>query len=160
MDSGDLSTILLRFTPRARRVLGYAREDAVRRGAAVIGTLHIICGLAREGHGLLARVFAASQLSLTTLCEELGGTPYPGVPHVNVQELELDVELDRVIRFAAEEAHNFGRDQVGTEHLLLGMLRASDSEAGKFLTARGMSLEATRRQLTAFASHPTRSSSA
>lgn len=149
MNEADLNAIVSLFNPRARRVLDYSHAEAVRGGANEVGTLHLVCGLAQEGHGLIARLLAASRVSLEMLCEEFGGNPFPIDRPTYLPALKVDDALARVLRFAAEEAKTSGWREIGTRHLLLGMLRADDSPAGRLLSASGMTVEATRRQLQA-----------
>jgi TonB family protein len=149
MHTNELKLISSRFTPRAARVFRYARDEAAEHGAPAIGTLHLVSAFARDGHGLLVRVFAASHVSLTALGQETGTvSAASGKPLVS-GEATPDEELDRVLQFAADEAHNLSRPLISTEHLLLGILRAEDSAAGKLLHQKGMRLDATRAQVAA-----------
>jgi ATP-dependent Clp protease ATP-binding subunit ClpC len=149
MHTNELTLMSSRFTPRVVRVFQYARDEAAERGAAAIGTLHLVSAFARDGHGLLVRVFAAAHLSLTALGQEIGTVSAASGKPLASEELTLDGELDQVLQFAADEADNLSRPLISTEHLLLGILRAEDSAAGKLLHQKGMRLDATRAQVAA-----------
>jgi ATP-dependent Clp protease ATP-binding subunit ClpC len=135
-----------RFTARVQRVLQYACQEAARRDAGAVGTLHLLAGIVREGHGLLARVFAKWHLSGEALGAQLGMI-WPGPAEFCGEELAPDLEMEMVLIFAAEEADQQGRWEIANEHLLLGILRADDSVAGKLLAAHGLSADAVRAQI-------------
>jgi ATP-dependent Clp protease ATP-binding subunit ClpC len=149
MHTNELKSISSRFSPRVVRVLQYARDEAAEHGAHAIGTLHLLSAFAREGHGLLVRVFAASHVSLSALGEKIGTVPAASRNPLVCDELTPHEELDRVLRFAADEADKLSRPLISTEHLLLGILRAEDSAAGEVLRQKGMRLDATRAHVAA-----------
>lgn len=143
-----------RFTARVQRVLHYARQETARRDTGAVGTLHLLVGIVREGHGLLARVFAKWHVSYSALGEQLGMSGGTDAAELCNEGLAPDAETEKVLRFAAEEAERLGRSQITNEHLLVGILRADDSAAGKLLAARGMRVDAVRAQIAAFTSGP------
>jgi ATP-dependent Clp protease ATP-binding subunit ClpC len=153
MYKNEQKLISSRFTPRAGRVLQYARDEAAEHGAHAIGTMHLLSAFAREGHGLLVRVFAASHVSLTALGEEIGTISAALRKQLVSDELMPDEDLDRVLQFAAEEADKLSRPLISTEHLLLGIFRAEGSAAEKVLRQKGMRLDATRAQLAALSAN-------
>lgn len=147
--TNELKLISARFTPRVVRVLEYARDEAAQQGAHTVGTLHLVSAFAREGHGLLMRIFGASHVSLSTLGEEIGTVPAASRTTRASDELTPDEELLRVFQFAAEEADDLSCARIGTAHLLLGILRAEGCAAETVLYRKGMRLETTRAQVAA-----------
>jgi uncharacterized protein (TIGR03435 family) len=131
------------FTETARRVLFFAREEAGRLGSESVESEHLLLGLIRETKGIASQVFARSPLSLEDIRKELeGGTGRgQGVPP---DENRLGAEVRRILQFATEEADRLLHQDIGTEHLLLGILREERSAAASILMAHGMRLNAVR----------------
>jgi excisionase family DNA binding protein len=118
-----------RFTERARNALRLTQEAAMQRGVAEIDTGHLLLGLLREGGGVAAR--ALKDLGLTTERAEAAvpGAAAPGP----AAEQTLASEVKRALEAAVQESRRLKNDYVGTEHLLLGLLRHPDSQAGRLL---------------------------
>ncbi len=133
-----------RYTERARRVLFFARYEANQLGSASIESEHLLLGLIREGKGLTSRLFARSRLSFESVRQEVESRATSrneaAVPH----EVPFGAEAKRVLGLAAEEADRLRHAYIGTEHLLLGILREERSAAASILGARGMRLAAVR----------------
>ena len=127
-----------RYTERARRVLFFARYEASQLGSISIETEHLLLGLIREGKGLTSRIFARSHLSLEGIRKEIEGRTVFREKVSTSVEIPFSTETKRVLQFAAEEADRLLHNYVGTEHLLLGILREERSVAASILVEKGM----------------------
>ncbi|HVW03417.1 MAG TPA: ATP-dependent Clp protease ATP-binding subunit [Vicinamibacterales bacterium] len=136
-----------RYTERARRVLFFARYEATQLGSNTIETEHLLLGLIREGKGLTSRIFARSHLSLESIRKEIEGrTVFREKVQTSV-EIPFSAETKRVLQFAAEEADRLLHTYIGTEHLLLGILREERSAAASILYEKGMRLPSVREDI-------------
>ena len=133
-----------RYTERARRVLFFARYEASQLGSNSIETEHLLLGLIREGKGLTSRIFARSHLSLENIRKEIEGRTVFREKVSTSVEIPFSAETKRVLQFAAEEADRLLHNYIGTEHLLLGILREERSVAASILMEKGMRLSAVR----------------
>ncbi len=133
-----------RYTERARRVLFFARYEASQLGSNSIETEHLLLGLIREGKGLTSRIFARSHLSLENIRKEIEGRTVFREKVSTSVEIPFSAETKRVLQFAAEEADRLLHNYIGTEHLLLGILREERSVAASILMEKGMRLNAVR----------------
>ena len=133
-----------RYTERARRVLFFARYEASQLGSISIETEHLLLGLIREGKGLTSRIFARSHLSLENIRKEIEGRTVFREKVSTSVELPFSAETKRVLQFAAEEADRLLHNYIGTEHLLLGILREERSVAASILLEKGMRLNTVR----------------
>ena len=136
-----------RYTERARRVLFFARYEASQLGSISIETEHLLLGLIREGKGLTSRIFARSHLSLENIRKEIEGRTVFREKVSTSVEIPFSAETKRVLQFAAEEADRLLHNYIGTEHLLLGILREERSVAASILTEKGMRLAAVREDI-------------
>ena len=128
-----------RFTQRASTAIHKAHDAAVRMGHSYVGTEHLLLGIMREGDGLGARILTAdgiTEAALTRMVADTMGRGVPGAP-----EQGLTPRAKRVIERAAEDATGLGHCYVGTEHLLMGILRESDCAAARVLVALGSDLD-------------------
>ena len=133
-----------RYTERARRVLFFARYEATQLGSTSIETEHLLLGLIREGKGLTSRIFARSHLSLESIRKEIEGRTVFREKVSTSVEIPFSAETKRVLTFAAEEADRLLHTYIGTEHLLLGILREERSVAASILYEKGMRLASVR----------------
>src|SRR6266849_4543027 len=133
-----------RYTPRARRVLFNARYEATQLGSVSIETEHLLLGLIREGKGLTSRIFALSHLSLENILHEIESRTISREKVSTSLEIPFSAETKRVLQFAAEEADRLRHSYIGTEHLLLGILREEPSAAASILMDKGIRLNAVR----------------
>src|SRR6478752_1661205 len=133
-----------RYTERARRVLFFARYEASQLGSNSIETEHLLLGLIREGKGLTSRIFARSHLSLENIRKEIEGRTVFREKVSTSVEIPFSAETKRVLQFAAEEADRLLHNYIGTEHLLLGILREERSVAASILMEKGMRLNTVR----------------
>jgi ATP-dependent Clp protease ATP-binding subunit ClpC len=136
-----------RYTERARRVLFFARYEASQLGSVSIETEHLLLGLIREGKGLTSRIFARSHLSLETIRKEIEGRTVFREKVSTSVEIPFSAETKRVLQYAAEEADRLLHNYIGTEHLLLGILREERSVAATILMEKGMRLSAVREDI-------------
>ena len=136
-----------RYTERARRVLFFARYEASQLGSISIETEHLLLGLIREGKGLTSRLFARSHLSLENIRKEIEGRTVFREKVSTSVEIPFSAETKRVLQFAAEEADRLLHNYLGTEHLLLGILREERSVAASILMEKGMRLHAVREDI-------------
>src|SRR5579862_4900505 len=136
-----------RYTERARRVLFFARYEASQLGSISIETEHLLLGLIREGKGLTSRIFARSHLSLESIRKEIEGRTIFREKVSTSVEIPFSPDTKRVLQFAAEEADRLLHTYIGTEHLLLGILREERSVAASILTDKGMRLASVREDI-------------
>ena len=136
-----------RYTERARRVLFFARYEASQLGSISIETEHLLLGLIREGKGLTSRIFARSHLSLENIRKEIEGRTVFREKVSTSVEIPFSTETKRVLTQAAEEADRLLHNYIGTEHLLLGILREDRSVAASILSEKGMRLAAVREDI-------------
>jgi uncharacterized protein (TIGR03435 family) len=141
-----------RYTERARRALFFARYEATQVGSASIETEHLLLGLAREGHGPTMRILARAHLSLESLRQELA-TRFPEKALTSI-EIPFSTETKRVLAFAAEEADRLRHHDIGTEHLLMGILREEGSVAAATLARHGLRLAGVRDQTLEIRNEP------
>ena len=144
-----------RYTERARRVLFFARYEASLLGSISIETEHLLLGLIREGKGLTSRIFARSNLSLEHIRKQIvGRTAFREKVSTSV-EIPFSGESKRLLQFAAEEAARLLHNYIGTEHLLLGILREERSVAASILMEKGMRLNSVREHIVALLNEKT-----
>ena len=136
-----------RYTERARRVLFFARYEASQLGSVSIETEHLLLGLIREGKGLTSRIFERSHLSLENTRKEIEGRTVLREKVSTSVEIPFSAETKHVLQFAAEEADRLLHNYIGTEHLLLGLLREEQSVAASILVEKGMRLHAVREDI-------------
>ena len=144
-----------RYTERARRVLFFARYEASQLGSISIETEHLLLGLIREGKGLTSRIFARSNLSLDHIRKQIESRTVFREKVSTSVEIPFSGESKRLLQFAAEEADRLLHNYVGTEHLLLGILREERSVAAKILIEKGMRLNSVREHIVALLNEKT-----
>jgi uncharacterized protein (TIGR03435 family) len=133
-----------RFTARARRVLFYARTQVSQLGSSAIEPEHILLGLLDEGNGLSCRILVRTGVALDDLRSDIVGRLTGGEKVPESDEIPFSASCKRALEYAAEEADRLLHNHVGTEHLLLGLLREERSVAAHVLAARGLRIEAVR----------------
>jgi uncharacterized protein (TIGR03435 family) len=136
-----------RYTERARRVLFFARYEASQLGSISIETEHLLLGLIREGKGLTSRIFSKAGISLQDVKKDVEGRTVFQQKVSTAIEIPFSTETKRVLQFAADEADRLLHNYIGTEHLLLALLREERSVAAQILTGRGLRLDAVRQQI-------------
>ncbi|HZS09787.1 MAG TPA: ATP-dependent Clp protease ATP-binding subunit [Blastocatellia bacterium] len=136
-----------RYTEKARRVIFFARYEASQFGASQIEAEHILLGLMREDKNLATRFFSRTQSSIEAIRKEIEGRTILRERISTSVDLPLSVEAKRVLAFAAEESERLNHRHIGTEHLLLGLLREENSIAAEILYERGLRLSDIRQEL-------------
>jgi ATP-dependent Clp protease ATP-binding subunit ClpC len=129
-----------RFNENVRRALFFARYEASRAASHHIGTEHVLLGMLREADVTLVELCETAGIDVRELRDELLGERVALEPVSTSPDLPLAEETKKVLAFAVHEAESMGHGRVGTEHLVLGLLRVDGSAAAQYLTARGFEL--------------------
>src|SRR6476661_3570425 len=135
-----------RYTERARRVIFFARYEASQFGSTTIETEHLLLGLIREDKNLTNR-FLRNHSSIESIRKEIEGRTTIREKVSTSIDLPLSNECKRILAYAAEEAERLNHRHIGTEHLLLGILREEKCVAAEILHERGLRLNAIREEL-------------
>lgn len=136
-----------RFTERARKIILLAKEEAKRFNHDYIGTEHILLGLVREGEGVAAAVLASLGLSPDKIRVELEKLVHAGPATIVSGDIPFTPKAKKVIELSMEEARELGHNYIGTEHLLLGLIREGEGVASQVLMNLGMDLEKVRMEV-------------
>lgn len=136
-----------RYTEKARRVIFFARYEASQYGSFVIDTEHLLLGLLREDGALMRYVGPFPFQSAREIRTEVERVIKRGEPIPTSVEVPLSADSKRILNFAGEEADRLGHRHIGTEHILLAILRRQDCLAATLLTARGAKADAIRQQI-------------
>jgi len=145
-----------RFTERARKVVFYAQEEAQKFGEGYVSTEHLLLGLVRESDSVAARVLEKLGVSLNRIRAEVEKQLPRGDARPS-QDMTLTPRAKRVIDLAYDEARNLNNNYIGTEHLLLGLIREGDGLAGRVLAKLGVELEKARREVMSLQDNETQS---
>ena len=136
-----------RFTDRARKVMALANQEAQRFNHEYIGTEHILLGLVKEGSGVGANVLKNLDVDIKKLRLEVEKLVKSGPDMVTMGKLPQTPRAKRVIEYAIEEARSLNHNYVGTEHILLGLLRETEGVAAQVLMNLGLKLENVRQEV-------------
>jgi ATP-dependent Clp protease ATP-binding subunit ClpC len=136
-----------RFTDRARKAIQLANQEAHRLNHEYIGTEHILLGLLKEGQGVAAHVLKNLDVDLRKVRLEVEKIVLTGPALPLPGKLPQTPRARKVIEYAAEEARNLNHNYVGTEHLLLGLLREQEGVAAQVLMNLGLKLEDVREEV-------------
>jgi ATP-dependent Clp protease ATP-binding subunit ClpC len=136
-----------RYTEKARRVIFFARYEASQFGLSYIETEHLLLGLLREDKALTNR-FLRTHASVESIRKQIEAHTAVREKVATSVDLPLSNESKRVLAYAAEEAERFGHKHIGTEHLVLGLLREEKCFAAEMLRERGVRLDAVREELS------------
>lgn len=134
-----------RFTERAQKVLALSQEEAARLGHNNIGTEHILLGLITEGEGIAAKALSSLGLETEKIQQEVEGLI--GVGKQADQTIHYTPRAKKVIELSMDEARKLGHTYVGTEHVLLGLIREGEGVAARVLNNLGVSLNKARQQV-------------
>ncbi|SFQ87202.1 ATP-dependent Clp protease ATP-binding subunit ClpC [Priestia endophytica DSM 13796] len=134
-----------RFTERAQKVLALAQEEALRLGHNNIGTEHILLGIVREGEGIAAKALLALNLGTDKVQKEVESLIGRG--QEVAQTVHYTPRAKKVIELSMDEARKLGHSYVGTEHILLGLIREGEGVAARVLNNLGVSLNKARQQV-------------
>ena len=137
------------FTDNARKTMSFANEQARQSKHKYIGTEHIFLGLIKQNSGkgiiILKNLGVDTEKMLSELGQLIKLTNSTDIP--STQEQQHTQHARKVVEYAAEEARNFSHDYIGTEHILLGLLRASQGIASQVLINLGVTTEAVRMEI-------------
>src|SRR5213080_730094 len=142
-----------RFTDRARKVMQLANQEAQRFNHEYIGTEHILLGLVKEGSGVAANVLKNLDVDLRKIRLEVEKIVQSGPDMVTMGKLPQTPRAKKVIEYSIEEARNLNHNYVGTEHLLLGLLREQEGVAAQVLMNLGLKLEDVREEVLNLLGH-------
>ncbi|EUJ44827.1 ATP-dependent Clp protease ATP-binding subunit [Listeria fleischmannii] len=134
-----------RFTQRAQKVLALSQEEAMRLNHSNLGTEHILLGLVREGEGIAAKALYELGISAEKVQQEVEGLIGQG--EKTVTTIQYTPRAKKVIELSMDEARKLGHTYVGTEHILLGLIREGEGVAARVLSNLGVSLNKARQQV-------------
>ena len=135
-----------RFTERARKVIILAREEAIRLGHNFVGTEHLLLGLVREGDGLAMAILKKLSVNISTLKGEVEKVVSVGTQVSPAGEVPFTPQAKKVLEYAISEARSMGHNYIGTEHLLLGLVREGEGIASLVLRDVGVTVAAAKAQ--------------
>jgi len=139
-----------KFTERARRVLTLAQEEAHRFNHNYIGTEHILLGLVKEGSGVAANVLKNMTIDLEKIRHEVEKIVKTGPSMVTMGQLPFTPRAKKVLELSLEEASQLSHNYIGTEHLLLGLIRENEGIAAQVLMNLGIKLDEVREEVLEF----------
>ena len=142
-----------RFTDRARKVMQLANQEAQRFNHEYVGTEHVLLGLIKEGSGVAANVLKNLDVDLRKIRNEVEKIVQAGPDMVTMGKLPQTPRAKKVIEYAIEEARNLNHNYVGTEHLLLGLLREQEGVAAQVLMNLNLKLEEVREEVLNLLGH-------
>lgn len=140
--------MLERFTERARKVVYLAQQEAVRLGHRVVGTEHILLGLLAEGEGVAAKALGNINVDLGTIRQEIERI-IGSEPASAYMEIPFTPRAKRVLELAVDESRQMGHNYIGTEHILLGLIREGEGVAAQVLKNLGVDQDKVRNQVLA-----------
>ncbi len=139
-----------RFTDRAKKVMNLARQEAQRFNHEYLGTEHILLGLVQEGSGVAANVLKNMGIDLNKIRTEVEKIVKTGPSMVTMGQLPFTPRAKKVLELSMEEAGNLGHNYIGTEHLLLGLIKENEGIAAQVLINLGVKLEDVREEVLDF----------
>jgi hypothetical protein len=146
-NEGIVETPLSNFTPRAQQVLALARKEADRFNHNYLGTEHILLGLIKLGQGVAVNVLQGMGIDLDTVRIAVEKEVGPGPDQKMIVNIPYTPRVKKVLALASKEAKALNHTYVGTEHILLGLLREGDGIAAKVLKNLNVDIEQTRRRI-------------
>jgi ATP-dependent Clp protease ATP-binding subunit ClpC len=141
------NAVFERFTDRARRVVVRAQEEARTLNHDFIGTEHILLGLIHEGQGVAAKALESLGISLEDVRQRVEDIVPPGQVEVRTGHIPFTPRAKKVLELSLSEAKLLGHRYIGTEHILLGLLREGEGVAAQVLTALGADLDGARERV-------------
>ncbi len=142
----------MRYSERTQSVIQFAKQEAARLGHDHISTGHLLLGLIREGEGTAITFLKEAKIDLERMKAELEDTMESKGRNVVIGQLQLTGRAKNALKLAAEESENMGHKYVGTEHLLIGIIREWEGVASKILMKFGIDLDKARSVAQAVAS--------
>ena len=144
-----------RFTERVRKVIQLAREEATRFNHDYIGPEHLLLGLVKEGEGIAASALSNLGVDLKSLRLEVEKLVEQGPATLSVGDIPFNPQAKKVLELAVEEARKFNHNYIGTEHLLLGLLREGEGIAAQVLENMRVDLSRVHREIERLLGGPT-----
>ena len=135
-----------RFTERAQKVMVYSQEEAVRMNYNYIGTEHILLGILREGEGIAARVLKSKGIDLAAVRNQVEAIIGKGQQKV-AQVIGYTPRTKTILELSVDEARSLGQNYIGTEHLLLALIREGEGVAAQILMAMGLNFNSIRQEI-------------
>ncbi|NTV92985.1 MAG: ATP-dependent Clp protease ATP-binding subunit, partial [Chlorobiaceae bacterium] len=145
------------FSNRVQDVIRLSREEALRMGHDYIGTEHLLLGLIREGEGIAARILKNLKIDLYRLKQKIEDSTHPKVPATQMGNVPLTKQAEKVLKITYLEAKICKSNIIGTEHLLLSILKGEDNIASQILEQFGVSYDMVRDELLSITSGGTES---
>lgn len=146
-----------KFSPRVKEVITFSREEALRLGHEYIGTEHLLLGMIREGEGVGIKLLKNLEVNLVELRKQVEQTISVPTRKVNsLANIPLVKQAERVLKMTYLEAKSFKSDQIGTEHLLICILKDKESVATRTLGKFGIDEDAVRNELKGYYDNPTK----
>ncbi|PIE23901.1 MAG: NDP-hexose 4-ketoreductase [Planctomycetota bacterium] len=139
-----------RFTDRAKKVMSLARQEAQKFNHEYIGTEHVLLGLVQEGNGVAANVLEKMGVDLENIRQEVEKIVKSGPSMATMSNLPFTPRAKKVLELAMEEASQLGHNYIGTEHLLLGLIKENEGIAAQVLLNLRVKLEDVRQQVLEF----------
>jgi ATP-dependent Clp protease ATP-binding subunit ClpC len=139
-----------RFTDRAKKVMSFARQEAMKFNHEYIGTEHILLGLVQEGSGVAANVLKNMTIDLEKIRHEVEKIVKTGPSMVTMGQLPFTPRAKKVLELSLEEASQLSHNYIGTEHLLLGLIRENEGIAAQVLMNLGVKLDEVREEVLEF----------
>src|SRR5678815_4731134 len=139
-----------RFTDRAKKVMSLARQEAQKLNHEYIGTEHVLLGLIQEGSGVAANVLRNMNVDLDKIRDGIQKIVKTGPSMVTMGQLPFTPRAKKVLELSMEEASNLNHNYIGTEHLLLGLIRENEGIAAQVLINLGVKLEDVREEVLDF----------
>jgi ATP-dependent Clp protease ATP-binding subunit ClpC len=136
-----------RFTDEARKVMALANEQAQQFGHGYIETEHILSGLIKESSSTGATILKDLGVNIEKLLAEVEQLPKSGTDKTKVEKLQQNPGARNVIEYAIKEARALEHNYIGSEHILLGLLRETEGNAAKVLTNMGLNIEDVRNKI-------------
>jgi ATP-dependent Clp protease ATP-binding subunit ClpC len=142
-----IGEIVNTFTPRAQQALALARKEADRFNHKYVGTEHLLLGIIRLGQGVAVNVLQKMGLDLATARAEIELMVGAGPEGINGRNIPYTPRVKKALALAGKEARNLSHSYIGTEHLLLGLLREGDGVAGQVLKKFDVDIAHTRYEI-------------
>ena len=143
-----------KFSPRVKDVISYSREEALRLGHEYIGTEHLLLGLIREGEGMAIKILKSLNINLAELRKSVEGAVKGSTGNnANIGNIPLTKQAEKALKITYLEAKIFKSDIIGTEHLLLAILKDEDNIATQILNQFGVNYDIMREELDLFKSN-------
>lgn len=139
-----------RFTDRAKKVMSFARQEAMKFNHEYIGTEHVLLGLVQEGSGVAANVLKNMSIDLEKIRHEVEKIVKTGPSMVTMGQLPFTPRAKKVLELSLEEASQLSHNYIGTEHLLLGLIRENEGIAAQVLMNLGIKLDEVREEVLEF----------